>query len=334
MGLKKYSVELATLSHSQNLRLWKPLELPLTKYSLARLLDCLGPVESGSRPEGGIDENDAEGAISLGAEQIGIDGTVDLSKIPFVPIEFYRSTNKGKVKQEDVLVCKDGALTGKTCFVDTKFPVDDVMVNEHVYIFRANENMIQRFLFYLVRSRFVQIQIQDLCYRKKGQPGFNREHLRAIKIPDIPKTKQADIIRDIASMEHRIGQLKTRIKSPQDVMNQVFAQEFAIDMQTVNIEERRKQFSIASMLTFRNRGLRSSVRWHKIAPIQKTMYKNTSSIRKLGNYILSTKNGWSPVCRESDTLNLVFGRATRALGKDHAGDRAGCSVFRRQDDAG
>ena len=37
------------------------------------------------------------------------------------------------------------------------------------------------------------------------------------------------------------------------------------------------------------------------------MYENNPHIKKLGKYIISTKNGWSPSCRESDSLHYVFG---------------------------
>ncbi|ABV76921.1 hypothetical protein Q3C04_02230 [Rickettsia rickettsii] len=47
-------------------------------------------------------------------------------------------------------MCKDGALTGKVCFVyDKILPQIGVMVNEHVYIFRGKPNIIhQSYLFY------------------------------------------------------------------------------------------------------------------------------------------------------------------------------------------
>ncbi|MBL8676698.1 MAG: restriction endonuclease subunit S, partial [Alphaproteobacteria bacterium] len=60
-------------------------------------------------------------------------------------------------------------------------------------------------------------------------------------------------------------------------------------------------------IIYHNPNLRSSVRWHKIAPIQKVMYKNNPYIKKLGKYIVSTRNGWSPNCKESDSNLCVFG---------------------------
>ncbi|KJV61312.1 hypothetical protein APHACPA_0316 [Rickettsia amblyommatis str. Ac/Pa] len=51
------------------------------------------------------------------------------------------------MKNNDILMCKDGALTGKVCFVDDKIlPQIEVMVNEHVYIFRGKPNIIHLFI--------------------------------------------------------------------------------------------------------------------------------------------------------------------------------------------
>lgn len=54
------------------------------------------------------------------------------------------------MKNNDILMCKDGAFTGKVCFVyDKILPQIGVMVNEHVYIFRGKPNIIhQSYLFY------------------------------------------------------------------------------------------------------------------------------------------------------------------------------------------
>ena len=37
------------------------------------------------------------------------------------------------------------------------------------------------------------------------------------------------------------------------------------------------------------------------------MYENINCIKKLGDYITCSKNGWSPSCRETDSNYLVFG---------------------------
>ncbi len=74
--------------------------------------------ETGKRPKGGI-VGITEGAISLGGEHIQ-NSKIDLTNIRYVPLEFYNGSKSGKVKNNDMLMCKDGALTGKTCIIDIK----------------------------------------------------------------------------------------------------------------------------------------------------------------------------------------------------------------------
>ena len=308
MGLRQYNIYLGDLSKNDTIRLWLPFVLPTIGYNYDKLNNYLELCESGNRPKGGIKTEDIGEALSLGGEQINIDGSVDLSKIPYVSYNYYDSANKGKVKHNDILICKDGALTGKSCIVDfSMFPSKKVMVNEHVYIIRGNDKINQRFLFYYTRNILFQSQVKDLAYRKKAQPGLNHDHLKKIKIPVVPRTLQEKIIAKLEPIEQKVKQFRLKAKNPQEVINKIFVRKFKIDLKRVQAEEQRKQFTVSSTLTFRNPNLRSSVRWHKIAPIQKVMYENINCIKKLGYYLTSTKNGWSPSCRESDTLNFVFG---------------------------
>ena len=128
----------------------------------------------------------------MGGEQIGTDGSLNINKIPYVPLDYYENATKGKIYDGDILLCKDGALTGKTCQVDLRLlPHDKVMANEHIYVVRANNKINQKFLFYLMRTDFFQNQVKDFAFHKKGQPGLNSDHIKAIKIPDVPFDTQA-----------------------------------------------------------------------------------------------------------------------------------------------
>ncbi|MCD4818299.1 MAG: hypothetical protein K8S23_06375 [Candidatus Cloacimonetes bacterium] len=307
MGLKTFIINFVELKTKDSLRLWIPFVLPKLKYKYGKINDFLTSFESGSRPKGGIREEDIGEAISLGGEQIGSDGNLNLAKIPYVSFDFFKNSKKGKVKNNDILICKDGALTGKTCLVDfSKFPSKEVMINEHIFILRGNENINQIFLYYYTTSNLFQSQIKDLAYKKKAQPGLNTNHFKKVKIPLIPKIKQNQFATQIKPIERKIKKLKAQIFKPQDIINKVFAREFNFDLEKIEKEEQRKQFFVSSSLSFRNPNLRSSVRWHKIFPIQQAMYKKINCIKKLGDYVLSTKNGWSPSCSNDDTLNLVF----------------------------
>jgi type I restriction enzyme M protein len=73
-------------------------------------------LEGGNRPSGGVRQY-KNGAMSLGGEHIGLDGNINLSKLKYVPNEYYNNFKYGIVKPEDIFVCKNGALTGKVAFV-------------------------------------------------------------------------------------------------------------------------------------------------------------------------------------------------------------------------
>jgi type I restriction enzyme S subunit len=307
MAAKRFIVNFRQLAFMPSIRLWAPLEYPKTKYPLVRIKNFISTIESGSRPKGGIVDID-EGAISLGAEQISSEGSVDLSSMPLVPLEFYETSEKGKVRQKDILICKDGALTGKACFVDIDFPIKEVMVNEHVYLIRSrHERTNHKFFFYLLASGFVQRQIRDLAYRKKGQPGLNQEHLCVIKVPDIPRHVQDQVVPKIELVEQNINTIKSQLKSPQVVMNRVFAREFGFNLDAVHDFEAITSLNLSRALSYRNEYIRSSYRWHKLRDIQKVLYKNVGDICKLGKYIKSIQNGWSPKCNETDDLYAVLG---------------------------
>jgi type I restriction enzyme S subunit len=235
MSLKQFTVDFQELGKSDSIRLRQTFVLSQSKYGYDRFVNLLSVCESGNRPKGGISDEDDGEAISLGGEQINIDGSVDLSKIPFVSYEFYEKSDKGKVKDCDILICKDGALTGKTCFVDFNiFPSKEVMVNEHVYILRGNEKVNQKFLFYLTANDLFQSQVKDLAYRKKAQPGLNFDHLKKIKMPLISKARQDQIVAQIEPIEKKIKELKKQIAPVQEVVNKVFSRDFGFDKNLYN----------------------------------------------------------------------------------------------------
>jgi len=235
MGLTTFTIDFAELKSNDSLRLWVPFILPDSKYKYEKIINFLSLCESGSRPKGGINDEDEGEAISLGGEQIGVDGNLDLSKIPYVSFDFYDNSTKGKVQDNDILICKDGALTGKTCWVEfSLFPSSQVMVNEHVYIVRGNSEINQKFLFYYTKTDLFQSQIKDLAYKKKAQPGLNLDHLKKIKIPLIPKSEQAKIVAQIEPIENRIKELKDEIENPQEIINMVFAKEFGFNENLFN----------------------------------------------------------------------------------------------------
>ena len=120
----------------------KPLSLSPAKrdanfvsvWPLTRLGDFVDTIESGTRPQGGVG-NINSGAWSLGGEHVhNTNGTIDLSTPKYVPVEFFNEAKRGLLLENDILLCKDGALTGKVGLLRKELTGQQAMVNEHLFI--------------------------------------------------------------------------------------------------------------------------------------------------------------------------------------------------------
>jgi type I restriction enzyme S subunit len=150
-----------------------------------RLGDILAVLETGSRPKGGA-STDGVGVVSLGAESVQSAGIIDSEKLKTVPQEFADGMRRGRLENEDILVYKDGGKPGN--FVPHisafgyGFPVDQAVINEHVYRARAIDGVSQGLMYWLLRSPWM-----DQEMRKRGTgvaiPGLNSTNFRNLPMP-------------------------------------------------------------------------------------------------------------------------------------------------------
>ena len=173
-----------------------------SKFEQIKLSQSLEVLESGNRPKGGVGEY-LEGIPSLGGEHIGLNGKISISKdnLKFVPVDFFNTSKQGILNDLDILICKDGALTGKVALFRTKdLGYDSSMINEHVFLLRANKNANQRFLFNLLLSKKGQ-ELLKANITGQAQGGLNRANLLDIKIPLPPLDIQNKIVSEIEVLE-------------------------------------------------------------------------------------------------------------------------------------
>lgn len=135
--------------------------------------------QSGSRPSGGVGVL-KDGALSLGGEHIGRNGRIDLSNAKYVSCEYYDSNTKGHIFEGDILLCKDGALTGKVAIERGELCGTRSMVNEHVFIIRTNV-VSQWYLFYYLFSPTGQNFIRERI-TGSAQGGINGTQLKTIPV--------------------------------------------------------------------------------------------------------------------------------------------------------
>ena len=192
-----------------------------SKFEQVKLDSMLSVLESGKRPKGGVGEYQ-NGIPSLGGEHIGLNGKIKVSKdnLKFVPVEYFEKSKQGKIKNLDILICKDGALTGKIALFyknDIDFPQS--IINEHVFLLRTNQNTNQKYLFNILFSSKGQ-ELLKSNISGQAQGGLNRANLLNIKIPLPPKEVQEKIVTEIDKLEKRDIKALEGIKKFQNSISQ------------------------------------------------------------------------------------------------------------------
>ena len=178
---------------------------------------------SGSRPKGGVGTI-SEGVLSLGGEHIGRDGHISLSTPKYVSLDYYTNNSKGHIEDSDILLCKDGALTGKVAILRDELNGQEAMVNEHVFILRSTKT-IQPFLFYYLYSPSGQVHIKQRI-SGAAQGGLNGANLKTIPVPVPPLSEQQHIVEELDLLSSIIEKKKAQLNELDNLAQSLFYEMF------------------------------------------------------------------------------------------------------------
>jgi len=165
----------------------------MTNYSVVTLNQCLEKLESGGRPKGGA-SLDKNGILSIGAEHLGDDGEIKLENPKFIPLTYFENMRQGIVQDEDILIVKDGATTGKVVYISSNSLPNKTAVNEHVFLLRTNKKLLlPKFAFYLMYSPTGKQKILA-DFRGAAQGGISRSFVNNFTFPLPPLSEQRRIV--------------------------------------------------------------------------------------------------------------------------------------------
>jgi len=167
---------------------YKETELGLLpkEWEVVRLEE-VADFETGKRMKGGALKNGE--VISLGGEHIGNFGNISLIETKYISKKFYDSLKQGKIQKNDIIICKDGAKTGKVAYIK-EFSIKYMAVNEHVFIIRSKnlQKLNNYFLFCVIFSEIGQSQVKKAYHGLIG--GITRNDIHNFKIPLPPLEEQ------------------------------------------------------------------------------------------------------------------------------------------------
>lgn len=181
----------------------------MNTVSLSSIIKTL---ETGARPKGGVSSLDS-GIPSLGGEHLTNTGDFDFSKEKYIPEDFFHNLNRGQISQNDILIVKDGATTGKSSFVDNNFPFKQAAINEHLFLLRVDlEKAIPKYVFYFLHSNYGKGEILK-DFRGATVGGISRGFIDKVNIPLFDLSAQREIVAALdktkSLIDLRLKELKT-----------------------------------------------------------------------------------------------------------------------------
>lgn len=175
------------------------------------MLQELCEMQSGSRDKGGAL---SEGIPSIGGEQINSEGNIRFEKMKYISQTHFENMNKGKLLENDVLLVKDGATTGKVGYYKGGFT--DAAINEHVYLLRANQQINSKLLFRILSSDGFQNQLKKYI---KGIIGGISSEIGQIEIPVPNQLEQKEIVNKIEQYDKIITGAKQVVENYKSLIN-------------------------------------------------------------------------------------------------------------------
>ena len=173
--------------------------------------------ETGKRMKGGALKSGE--VISLGGEHIGDFGEINLSVPKFISRQFYDSLKKGKLKNDDIIICKDGAKTGKVAYIK-ELPDKYLAVNEHIFIIRSkNANLLNHFIFFFVFSEFGQKQVKEAYHGLIG--GITNSDISNFLIPLPPLSEQKAIAAVLREQMDAAERLRPALEEQLEAINKL-----------------------------------------------------------------------------------------------------------------
>lgn len=233
----------------------------------------------------------------------------DIISTQLITKEEHPNRLKYKIDENCVLI---SSLKGaKIPALSFDFDLSNYVFSNGFYVFKIKENWSKKFILHLLRTEKIKSIIDNNIYRGIGISAYKEEDLLKILIPKIDLKNQLKIVELIQPIETEIIQLKNSKLKPLDIINKFFGAEFGISTNQVAELDKTNRLSVKfSQIHTNNSNLRNGTRWFKMQFIQDKLYEKIECIKVLGNYIIATKNGWSP-------LSVEGGEGTPILGQEH-----------------
>ena len=153
-----------------------------SSLKMVKIGDLPHILESGRRPKGGAVTS---GIPSIGAENVKKLGEVNLTSSKYIPVEFAKKMDKGKVHGYELMIYKDGGKPGTFIphfsMFGEGFPYEHFYINEHVFKLDFGDRGYNEFAYFYMQNDYAYNWLANNG-GKAAVPGINQQDVNSIWI--------------------------------------------------------------------------------------------------------------------------------------------------------
>jgi restriction endonuclease S subunit len=182
----------------------------IKNISHCKLKDLTQLIDYGLMPTQDYAAGENSGIPFIRVTNILPSGEIDMSDIKYIPFDTPRIEQK-RVKENDILMVQCGSTTGKVAIVPKEY--ENYLANSFSFIIRSNENIRQDFLFYVLGSRIVQMQIVRSQNIVSVRPNTSKPAVENLLIPLPILEQQTKIAEHISEIRQQAKHLQNEAKN-------------------------------------------------------------------------------------------------------------------------
>lgn len=183
--------------------------------------------------------------------------------------DYYKKIEKGDIiraKEGDILIAKVRPYLKKYVYV-TEEKQNIYYTSAFIHLVPKKMNKV---LYYVIKYIYYE-DLLAISRQGKSYPTLNKKDLLYLKfdknIINRLLENETKILTQIEPIEQEIQKLKQQIRSPQEIINEVFAEEFGFDLEKFEELRRERTYFIDLSNCANNKDLRQSVKFHKEAGV-------------------------------------------------------------------
>lgn len=149
-------------------------------------------------------------------------GYLDFTESEFVNKDFYQDNQKGWIEKNDILVSSTGEGRGKVDIYDLD---DQAIADSHISIIRLKKGINPLYVLYFLRSLLGKLQMETIEMAIKGTPEIYPDQLEQLRVIDLAKDKQDEIVKKIHQELENLRKKKQKVIDLRNEIDKIVLQE-------------------------------------------------------------------------------------------------------------